>query len=443
MCGIVGYIGSRNCQDILLNGLKRLEYRGYDSAGIAVFTEKGLQVSKTQGRLSVLAEKLKHDPLYGTAGIGHTRWATHGQPSDENAHPHTDEKLNMSVVHNGIIENYLSIKEELVAKGYHFSSDTDSEVIAHLLKDLYDGDLVSAVQKAVKKMRGAYALAVLSADEPDKLIAVRIASPLIIGAGKGENFVASDIPAIIEHTRDVYILNEGEMAIVTKDRVGLKTVDGKTISREINHVEWDIETAEKAGYDHFMLKEIHEQPRAYKDTFLKRIDETGKVIKYDEVGLTAEELRNVQQIHIIGCGTAYHAGLVGRSVIEQYAQIPVLTDIASEYRYRNPIITDKTLVIAVSQSGETADTLAALRYAKNKGAKVIAITNVVGSTIAREADYRIITMAGPEISVASTKAYTTQLMEFYLLGLNIANLLGRIDETVVSDMVAELQQLGL
>jgi len=441
MCGIVGYIGSRNSQEILLSGLSKLEYRGYDSAGIAVFTDEGLRVRKSQGRLAVLEEKLQSVPLNGSIGIGHTRWATHGKPSDENAHPHTDGKLNISVVHNGIIENYISIKESLIAKGYSFTSETDTEVIAHLLADLYDGDIVSTVRKAVRQMRGAYALAVLCGDEPDKLVAVRLASPLIIGVGEGENFIGSDIPAILEYTRNVYILNDGEMAVLTNDGVELMTIEGNPITREMFLVDWDIETAEKAGYDHFMLKEIHEQPKAYRDTMGSRIDEAGSQVILDEVSLTAEQLREIRQIQIVACGTAYHAGLVGKNVIEQLARIPVEADVASEYRYRNPIIDDHTLVIVVSQSGETADTLAALREAKRQGARVIAITNVVGSSVAREADDCIITWAGPEIAVASTKAYTTQLVVFYLLGLHFAKLLDRVEAARVSDILAHLQQL--
>jgi glucosamine--fructose-6-phosphate aminotransferase (isomerizing) len=441
MCGIVGYIGNRNSQEVLLNGLRKLEYRGYDSAGIAVITDEGLKVSKAQGRLAVLEQKLESNPLIGKVGIGHTRWATHGKPSDENAHPHTDERLNISVVHNGIIENYMSIKEQLLAKGYTFTSETDTEVIAHLLADLYDGDIVSTVRKAVREMRGAYALAVLCSLEPDKLVAVRLASPLIIGVGEGENFIGSDIPAILQYTRNVYILNDGEMAVLTNDGVELMTIEGNHITREMFRVDWDIETAEKAGYDHFMLKEIHEQPRAYQDTMASRINEAGDEVILDEVRITAEQLRDIRHIHIVACGTAYHAGLVGKSVIEQLTRIPVEADVASEYRYRNPIITDQTLVIVVSQSGETADTLAALREAKRQGARVIAITNVVGSSVAREADDCIITRAGPEIAVASTKAYTTQLIVFYLLGLHFAKLLGRIDGAKVAEVTAGLRQL--
>lgn len=441
MCGIVGYIGKRNSTEILLGGLKKLEYRGYDSAGIAVMTSEGLQVRKSQGRLAVLEQKLQSSPLEGTIGIGHTRWATHGKPSDENAHPHTDVEVNISVVHNGIIENYLAIKEGLIKKGYTFKSETDTEVIAHLLADLYDGDIVSTVRKAVGQMRGAYALAVLCGNEPDKLVAVRLASPLIIGVGNKENFIGSDIPAILEHTRDVYILNDGEMAVLTQDAVELMTIEGNFIAREMIHVDWNIETAEKAGYDHFMLKEIHEQPKAYRDTMGARIDDAGIQVTLNELNWSAEQLQNIRYIHIVACGTAYHAGLVGKNVLEQLTRIPVEVEVASEYRYRNPIITDQSLVIVVSQSGETADTLAALREAKRQGARVIAITNVVGSSVAREADDCIITWAGPEIAVASTKAYTSQLIVFYLLGIHFARLLDAIDDSRISELLASLQKL--
>ncbi|GAA3409727.1 glutamine--fructose-6-phosphate transaminase (isomerizing) [Paenibacillus hodogayensis] len=441
MCGIVGYVGKRSSQRILLEGLKKLEYRGYDSAGLAVFTESGLVVRKAQGRLAVLESRLEQEPLDGTIGIGHTRWATHGKPSDVNSHPHTDNSMKFSVVHNGIIENYMALKEELTAKGHVFVSETDTEVISHLIADLYDGDIVTAVQQAVKKMSGAFALGVLTEYEPEKLVAVRLASPLIIGVGDGENFIGSDIPAILEYTRDVYILNDGEMAVLTRNGVDLRTIEGNFISRETFHVDWDLTTAEKAGFDHFMLKEIYEQPKAYRDTMGSRIDEAGQRIVLSEVKLTPQQIWDIHNIHIVACGTAYHAGLVGKSVIEQLVRIPVETDVASEYRYRSPIITAHTLVIVVSQSGETADTLAALREAKRNGARVIAITNVVGSSVSREADDVITTWAGPEIAVASTKAYTSQLIAFYLLGLHLAQTLGTQDAAAIQETIAALQKL--
>lgn len=441
MCGIVGYVGKRSSQQILLNGLKKLEYRGYDSAGVAVYTNSGLVVKKAQGRLAVLESRLADDPLDGTIGIGHTRWATHGKPSDVNSHPHTDNSLKFSVVHNGIIENYMTLKEQLTAKGHRFVSDTDTEVISHLISDLYEGDIVQAVQRAVKQMKGAFALGVLTEYEPEKLVAVRLASPLIIGVGDGENFIGSDIPAILEYTRNVYILNDGEMAVLTREGVDLRTIEGNFISRETFFVDWDLTTAEKAGYEHFMLKEIYEQPKAYRDTMGSRIAEDGKRIVLEEVKLTPQQVWDIHNIHIVACGTAYHAGLVGKTVIEQLARIPVETDVASEYRYRAPIITPNTLVIVVSQSGETADTLAALREAKRCGARVIAITNVVGSSVSREADDVILTWAGPEIAVASTKAYTTQLIAFYLLGLYLAQTLGTQEATVVEEAIAAMKQL--
>ncbi|WP_256761615.1 glutamine--fructose-6-phosphate transaminase (isomerizing) [Cohnella sp. WQ 127256] len=441
MCGIVGYIGNRDSQPILLEGLKKLEYRGYDSAGIAVFTEQGLEVTKTVGRLVNLENKLGGEPLRGTVGIGHTRWATHGKPSDVNSHPHTDNSLKFSVVHNGIIENYLELKEELVRAGHRFLSETDTEIISHLISVEYEGDIVKAVQRAVKKMRGAFALGVLTEHEPDRLVAVRYASPLIIGIGDGEKYIASDIPAILEHTRDIYILNDGEMAVLTRDGIELLTMEGNPISKDIFHVDWDLMTAEKAGFDHFMLKEIHEQPKAYRDTMLGRISEDGRSVVLPELKITAEKLKGINRVHIVACGTALHAGLVGKNVIEQLVRIPVETDVASEYRYRSPIITPDTLVIVVSQSGETADTLAALREAQRCGAHVLAITNVVGSSVAREADDVIITLAGPEIAVASTKAYSSQLIAFSLFGLYWAQVVGTQDEAAVAHVLAAMEAL--
>ncbi|MFE4572670.1 glutamine--fructose-6-phosphate transaminase (isomerizing) [Paenibacillus chitinolyticus] len=441
MCGIVGYIGKRDSQEVLIEGLKKLEYRGYDSAGVAVYTEGGLQIKKSKGRLAVLESQLSDAPLNGTVGIGHTRWATHGKPSDENSHPHTDNSMKFSVVHNGIIENYMTLKEELIAKGHTFVSETDTEVISHLIAELYEGDIVKAVQQAVKQMRGAFALGVLTEYEPDRLVAVRLASPLIIGVGEGENFIGSDIPAILEYTRNVYILNDGEMALLTRDGVELMTIEGNFISREMFRVDWDLVTAEKAGFDHFMMKEIYDQPKAYRDTIGSRISEAGDSVILDEISMTADQIRNIRNIQIVACGTAYHAGLVGKSVIEKLARIPVETDVASEYRYRSPIITPETLVIVVSQSGETADTLAALREAKRNGARVLAITNVVGSSVSREADDVIVTWAGPEIAVASTKAYTTQLMAFYLLGLFLAQTLETVEPAEIRHTLAAMQSL--
>ena len=440
MCGIVGYIGPKQAQGILVEGLRKLEYRGYDSAGLAVYNGETLGVCKAEGRLSELERRLSRQSLPGQLGIGHTRWATHGKPSDENAHPHMDMAQRFAVVHNGIIENYLELKEELLAKGCSFRSETDTEVVAHLLADQWDGDLVSTVRKAVRRMRGAYALAIISEFEPDKLVAVRLASPLIVGVGDGENFIASDIPAILEHTRDFYVLEDGEMAVITRDDVRLMKTDGEPVERETLRVDWDIVTAEKGGYDHFMLKEIHEQPRAIRDTLTGRV-KGGQADLSREIALSPEELREIERIHFVACGTAYHAGLVGKYVIEELVRIPVEVDVASEYRYRNPILTPRTLVVVVSQSGETADTLAALREAKKAGSRVLAITNVVGSTVAREADDVFITQAGPEIAVASTKAYTSQLIAIYLLGLYLAWIRGTRSEAELAEVVEHLEGL--
>lgn len=442
MCGIVGYIGSGDTQEILLSGLKKLEYRGYDSAGIAVFTEHGLEVQKAKGRIANLEAKLDGAPLHGNAGIGHTRWATHGKPSDVNSHPHTDNSQQFSVVHNGIIENYLDLKNELIAKGHVFVSETDTEVVSHLVADEYKGNLVEAVQRAAKRMRGAFALGVLTSHEPNKLVAVRYASPLIIGIGQGENFIGSDIPAILEYTRDVYILDDGDMAVLTADGVELFNLNGESIAKNIVHIDWDLVTAEKAGFDHFMLKEIYEQPKAYRETMLGRVAEDGKSVNLSkEIEMSDDYVKSISKVHIVACGTAYHAGLVGKSVIESLARIPVETDVASEYRYRSPIITPDTLVIVVSQSGETADTLAAMREAQRNGARVLAITNVVGSSVAREANDVLVTWAGPEIAVASTKAYSSQLIAFYLLGLHLARVRGTQTTEQTTEIITALAAL--
>lgn len=440
MCGIVGYIGAKQAQQILLEGLSKLEYRGYDSAGLAIYNGEAIKIEKTKGRLKDLESILSDSQLIGNIGIGHTRWATHGKPSNHNAHPHADQENRFAVVHNGIIENYMELREELTAKGYHFVSETDTEVIAKLLADVDDGDLVSTVQKAVSRLTGAFALGVIHQAEPDKLVAVRVASPLVIGVGKGENFIASDIPAILKYTRDLYILEDGDMAVLTEDHVHLMKTDGTPVKRKTMRVTWDMETAEKGGYDHFMLKEIHEQPQAIRDTFSSRLKD-GLVDLSGEISLLPQEIYQIDRIQIVACGTAYHAGLIGKYVFENFTRIPVEVDIASEYRYRNPIITDRTLVIVISQSGETADTLAALREAQKSGAKVLAITNVVGSSVAREADEVITTWAGPEIAVASTKAYTTQLIALYLLATYFAQVLGTKDESECREVVISLQQL--
>ncbi len=420
MCGIVGYIGSQNAQDFVMDGLEKLEYRGYDSAGIAVNTgEERFSIVKREGRLQNLADVLRETPLEGTVAIGHTRWATHGKPSDENSHPHFNREKTLVVVHNGIIENYLELKRELIAKGYEFNSETDTEVVGHLLDELYEGDLLEATKKLIKIIKGAYALGIMAVNEPDRIIAVRKESPLIIGLGKDENFIASDIPAILKYTRDVYLIENNEIVEVKRDAVKVMDSEGKELKRDVTHIEWDLEAASKGGYEFFMEKEIFEQPEVFIETLNSRVDENNN-INFDNAGFTKEYLKGVNDIYIVACGTAYNAGLVGKHIIEKKTRVKVNVDIASEFRYRNPVIDDKTLVIVLSQSGETLDTLEAMKEAKRKGAKVIAITNVVGSSIAREADHVIYTWAGPEIAVASTKAYTTQMVILYLLAIDIA-----------------------
>lgn len=440
MCGIVGYIGSKQASDILVDGLKKLEYRGYDSAGIAVYNEGKIDVQKYKGRLSVLEEKVKENPVQGVLGIGHTRWATHGAPSDINSHPHSNTAGDIVVVHNGIIENYMEIKEELEEKGYTFRSETDTEVIAQLLDELYTGDIVETVQKALARVNGSYALGVISTKEPDKLIGVRKDSPLVVGVGEGENFIASDIPAILKHTRNVYFLEDDELVILEKDQVTILDKKGNSVSKEVFEVNWNIEDAEKGGYRHFMLKEIEEQPKALRDTMTSRVLEDQDHIVLDKIKLGKEELENINRIFIIACGTAYHAGLVGKYAIERFARIPVEAEVASEFRYKHPIIDEHSLVIVVSQSGETADTLAAMRLAKKKGARIMAVTNVVGSTVSREADDVLYTWAGPEIAVASTKAYTTQLICMYMISLHIALELGKISVEFFKEMRDALKQ---
>ena len=442
MCGIVGYIGFNQASDFLLDGMAKLEYRGYDSAGIAVIgPENVIKIQKKVGRLANLEAIVKADPNEGTVGIGHTRWATHGRPSDMNAHPHSSEDGKFAVVHNGIIENYMPLKEELIEKGYHFKSETDTEVVAHLLEDMYDGDFVSTVRRMLDRVDGAYALEIICADEPDKIICTKKENPLVIGLGKGENFVASDIPAIINYTRDTYILNDGELAIVTRDNVSVFDRKGNTIDKEVFHVSWNAEAAEKGGYEHFMLKEIHDQPKAVRDTFGTHISEDGKTVIFDELNWTADDVAAFNKILIVACGTAYHAGLVTKQYIENLARISVNVEIASEYRYSNPLTDDKTLCIVISQSGETSDTLAALKEAKRHGAKSLAITNVVGSSISREADNTVYTWAGPEISVASTKAYTTQLVAGLLFAVYLGQLNGKMDPALGGEILCGVKSL--
>ena len=442
MCGIVGYIGFNQASDFLLDGMAKLEYRGYDSAGIAIIgAENAIKIQKKVGRLANLEAIVKADPNEGTVGIGHTRWATHGRPSDMNAHPHASEDGKFAVVHNGIIENYMPLKEELIEKGYHFKSETDTEVVAHLLEDMYDGDFVSTVRRMLARVDGAYALEIICADEPDKIICTKKENPLVIGLGKGENFVASDIPAIINYTRDTYILSDGELAIVTRDNVSVFDSEGNAIDKEVFHVSWNAEAAEKGGYEHFMLKEIHDQPKAVRDTFGTHISEDGKTVHFEELNWTADDVAAFNKILIVACGTAYHAGLVTKQYIENLARIPVNVEIASEYRYSNPLTDDKTLCIVISQSGETSDTLAALKEAKRHGAKSLAITNVVGSSISREADNTVYTWAGPEISVASTKAYTTQLVAGLLFAVYLGQLNGKMDPALGGEILCGVKSL--
>jgi len=428
MCGIVGYVGKQQAAPILIRGLRMLEYRGYDSAGIAVGEDGAVDVRKRVGRIENLEQLLNQQQPKGTVGIGHTRWATHGQPSDENAHPHADCTGNFVVVHNGIIENYAQLRNELTARGHRFASETDTEVIAHLIEDMYDGDLVNTVRRAVARLQGAYALVVMTRHEPDKIVAVKQASPLIVGLGAEENFLASDIPALLPYTTRVIPLEEHEMAVLTRDGVQLMTVEGDAIHREPLVVTWDPGQAERGGYEHFMLKEIHEQPQAIRDTLTGRIRPDGSGVVLDEVDLDPEWVRQLRAVHLVACGTAYHAGLVGGRLIERLAGIPVWNEVASEYRYRDPLVDERTLLVVISQSGETADTLSAMREAKRRGARVLAVTNVVGSSVAREADDVIYTWAGPEIAVASTKAYTTQLVALTLLAIRLAEITGHTDE---------------
>ncbi|MFH1665483.1 MAG: glutamine--fructose-6-phosphate transaminase (isomerizing) [Candidatus Omnitrophota bacterium] len=422
MCGIIGYVGGKDAEKILIKGMSRLEYRGYDSAGIAVLKNGELIVRKKQGKLSVLAEDLKREPVKGKTGIGHTRWATHGVPNDVNAHPHVDHKANIAVVHNGIIENYLELKEKLKEDGYVFSSETDSEVIAHLIGQNYKGDLLTAVKAAVKKLKGSYAIAVVHKGEPGRIVGARLDSPLIVGVGEKENFLASDIPAVLEHTKKVIYLENGETVDLYADKYTVYGTDGKVLAKTPTEIKWDISQAEKMGYKHFMLKEIFEQPEVMHKILKKRIKKD-KVV-FEALKIPPARFKSIKNIAIVACGTAYHAGLTGKYVIEKYAKIPVWVDNSSEFRYRDPLVDKNTLVIVISQSGETADTLAALREAKKRGATVLAICNVLGSSIARESDGVIYTHAGPEIAVASTKAYTAQLIILYLLTYYLADIRG-------------------
>ena len=439
MCGIVGYVGEKDATDILISGLKRLEYRGYDSSGVAVYDGRNINVVKTKGRLLALEGRLKDNPLSGRLGIGHTRWATHGKPSDINAHPHLNKDGSLAVVHNGIIENYVELKNWLTGRGYKFVSDTDTEVICHLLDYFYEGDVLEAVLKLVSKIKGSYALGVLSKNDPDKIIAVRKDSPLIVGLGKGENLIASDIPAILPYTRDVVIMDDGDIAVLTKDNVTFYDYLGREEEKPVTHIDWDIAAAEKGGYRHFMLKEINEQPRAIRETLRGRMTEGG--FNLDGIDLPEEYVKGLSKIQIVACGTAYHAGLVAREFFERYIRIPTTADIASEFRYRDPLVDENVLTIVISQSGETADTIAAIKEAKKRGSKIFAITNVMSSTVARESDYVLYTLAGPEIAVASTKAYITQLAALYMLGSYIGLKRGSVDTQFARKLQSELNAI--
>ncbi len=439
MCGIVGYIGSGQAVPVLVEGLKKLEYRGYDSAGIAVLESGTVTVVKCKGRLAALEEKVGKASLESSLGIGHTRWATHGEPNDVNSHPHISKSGRIAVVHNGIIENYIHLKEFLQSKGYVFISDTDTEVIAHLVEYHYSGDLKEAVAEALKELEGSYALGVISSDHPEMFVAARKDSPLIAGIGKGENYIASDIPAILEHTRDIYILEDKETAVITRSGIEIFDVYGGKVARDVFHVSWDIDAAEKQGYEHFMMKEISEEPRVVRDTVSSRI-RNGKIV-LDKIEFDAEILNKIDRIFIVACGTAYHAGVVGKYVIEKLARIPVEVDLASEFRYRDPMVSSRNLVIIISQSGETLDTLMALKESKKRGARTLSIVNVVGSSIARESDDVLYTWAGPEIAVASTKAYNTQLSALFLIALKFAELKGTLDEEAHAAMLAGLMDI--
>jgi len=439
MCGIVGYAGKRSAQDVLLDGLEKLEYRGYDSAGVALAQEGGIRVVKSKGRLDALRQKLAVQALAeSSCGIGHTRWATHGEPSDVNSHPHSTPRV--SIVHNGIIENYGALKERLAARGYTFESETDTEVLVKLIDSCYHGEPLQALHEALGMVRGSYALAVLFKDFPDTIFAVKKESPLIVGWGEGENFVASDIPALLKYTRDYSVLEEGDLAVVTAQGIRFYNAFGEPVERQRLTADWDQEAAEKGGYPHFMLKEINEQPAAITATVSPRVEDGLPDLRIPE--LTDERLRSIGTVHLVACGTAMHAGMVGKAAIETLARVPAEVDIASEFRYRDPILNKNDLVIIISQSGETSDTLAALKLAKSRGVPVLAIVNVVGSSIARAADYVLYTYAGPEIAVASTKAYVVQMCVLYLFALRMAYARGKLEEAETKRLTAELLRAG-
>ncbi len=440
MCGIVGYVGKKQAAPILLEGLSKLEYRGYDSSGIAVIDDNKINMTKAKGRLSILAEKTDNGKnLHGTIGIGHTRWATHGEPSDVNSHPHLSMSGRFAVVHNGIIENYISLKKKLIDKGFEFVSDTDTEVIAHLFEYYYKGDILDAMIKVIEHIEGSYALGVLCSEYPDQFIAVRKSSPMIVGLGKDENFIASDVTAILKHTKDVYYLEDNEIVILKEGGVTVYNMDKEEVPKDVFTVDWDVSAAEKGGYEHFMMKEMEEQPKALRDTISPRIK--GGRIVLDDISLTAEDIKKIHKIFIVACGSAYHVGFVGKYIIEKMCRIPVEVQVASEFRYCDPLVSKDDLVIVISQSGETADTLAGLKEAKNHGARILSIVNVVGSAIANASDDVIYTWAGPEIAVATTKAYSTQLAVMYLISLYMADKLGMVTSGEYAKYLKSIEEL--
>lgn len=442
MCGIVGYIGNHKAVPIILDGLRRLEYRGYDSAGLAVLeSDDTLVIRRASGKLRNLEEAVRMNPVDGDYGIGHTRWATHGRPTEENAHPHRDCKGDIVVVHNGIVENYLSLKQQLQEEGHTFVTETDTEVIAHLIEKHFTGNLEEAVRAAVKQLTGVFALAIIARSDPHKIVAVRSGPPAVIGLGDGEYFVASDVPAILSHTRDMFFLADGDMAVLTADGVHLTDFNGRAVKRVVSHILWDPIMAEKGGYKHFMLKEIFEQPRAVRDTMLGRIGQESGRIFLDEMSITARDFQNFHHVRIVACGTSWHAALAGKFMIEKLARIPVEVDYGSEFRYRDPIVGADTLTVVISQSGETADTLAAQREARQKGSKTLAICNVVGSMITRDAAGTILTHAGPEIGVASTKAFTAQLTALFILAMYLGQSRGKLDAETSRCLAQELLRI--
>ena len=440
MCGIVGYVGKSQAAPILLEGLGKLEYRGYDSAGIAVMNEGKIDVRKAKGRLKVLSDMISGgNDVPGNMGIGHTRWATHGEPSDVNAHPHISSSGRFAVVHNGIIENYLTLKKKLQSKGIKFASETDTEVVAHLFEYYYNGDIIDTMIKVIGRIEGSYALGILSVENPDEFVAVRKASPMIVGLGECENFIASDVTAILKHTRNIYYLEDDEIVVLSKDAVKVYNTDKELVEKEVFTVDWDVSSAEKGGYEHFMMKEIEEQPKALRDTISPRIKD-GKIV-LDKFSLSEEEMKNLNKVYIVACGSAYHVGMVGKYVIEKLCRIPVEAEVASEFRYHDPIVDEHTLTIVISQSGETADTLAALKEAKAKGSRILSIVNVVGSAIANASDDVIYTWAGPEIAVATTKAYSTQLSVIYMIALYLAEKRNTISKEEYASIIDGIEKL--